>query len=266
MRCVALWCLAVVLGGAEALSAPMTAAGKVGVIFDIDGTMCDSFALGFGATQTVLEANGYPTIDADEYHAGCVYTTPERLSRHAVGTFDEALGAELGGQFDETYIALVDERTAGFYDGMPRLLRRIRDSGATLGALTNAAVLYAEAVLTANGVRDDFGSVQGANSVPRAKPHPDGLWQVARELGLEPARCVYVGDAPSDGAAARAAGFASVGCSYGSHAEQKLIDSGHFDVICASVDAVETALFPEGHETDADALASLCASRHEASH
>lgn len=230
------------------------------VVFDIDGTLCDSFALGFGATNTVLEANGYPQIDAAAYHEGCVYTTPERLARHAVGAYDEALGASLGAEFDRTYIALVDETTAGFYPGVAKLLKRIGASGARLGALTNAAVLYAEAVLATNGVRPTFASAQGADSVPRPKPHGDGLLQVAAELDLDPERCIYVGDAPSDGAAARAAGYgASVGCSYGSHAEAKLVDCGHFDAICRSVDDVERALFPDGHDDDHAALASVLA-------
>ena len=238
---------------AHALTAPV--GRKMAVIFDIDGTMSDSFQLGFGATNTVLAANDYPTIDAAAYHEGCVYTTPVRLSRHAVGEYDEALGARLGGEFDRTYIALVDADTAGLYPGIGDLVARIGGAGAALGALTNAAVLYAEAVLNANGVRASFGSAQGADSVPAAKPQPDGLLQVARELGVPPERCVYVGDAPSDGAAARGAGFGlSVGCAYGSHAEAKLVDCGHFDVICRTVDDVAAALFPEGHGGDGAAL------------
>ena len=42
---------------AHALTAPVSR--KMAVIFDIDGTMSDSFQLGFGATNTVLAANDY---------------------------------------------------------------------------------------------------------------------------------------------------------------------------------------------------------------
>ena len=51
------------------------------IIFDIDGTLCDSFQLGFSATNTVLQKNGIRAITADEYHAGTKWTTPERLAR-----------------------------------------------------------------------------------------------------------------------------------------------------------------------------------------
>jgi FMN phosphatase YigB (HAD superfamily) len=63
-----------------------------------------------------------------------------------------AAGRELGAAFDELYIGLVDSSTAGFYPGIANLLAdlhaRGRDGNARvqLGALTNAAVAYAEAV------------------------------------------------------------------------------------------------------------------------
>lgn len=40
------------------------------LLFDIDGTLSDSFRLGFESTQRVLAANGYRTINDEEYHQG----------------------------------------------------------------------------------------------------------------------------------------------------------------------------------------------------
>jgi len=232
-------------------------ARRVGVVFDIDGTLADSFELGFSATNTVLRRRGYAAVDAAAYHEGCVYVTPERLSRHAVGSYDEALGADLGREFDDTYIALVDRETAGFYPGIGALLDRLVDCGAPVGALTNAAVEYAEAVLVSNNHRGKFMSVHGADSVPAPKPFGDGCLQVADELGLEPRDCVYVGDAATDGAAARAAGFgAAIGCAYGSHAKEKLVACGHFDVVADDVAGVANALF-SGAGDDGERLARV---------
>ena len=68
-----------------------------GIIFDIDGTLADSWNLGYQATKTVLTEyhnnknkseqsiqhtpETYP-LTSEEYHFGCRYTTPERLARH----------------------------------------------------------------------------------------------------------------------------------------------------------------------------------------
>ena len=40
------------------------------LLFDIDGTLSDSFRLGFESTQKVLVNNGYKLIDENEYHQG----------------------------------------------------------------------------------------------------------------------------------------------------------------------------------------------------
>ena len=50
-------------------------------------------------------------------------------------------------------------------------------------------------MLLTNNARGSFASVEGADSVPAAKPAPDGCLQVAAALGLAPEDCVYVGDA-----------------------------------------------------------------------
>lgn len=242
---------------------PPPARKALGVIFDIDGTLANSWKLGYDATVVVLENNkdrlGPVEIDEKIYHETCVYATPERLARTAgVVPEDpafEALGEDLGAQFDSHYVRLVSAETAKFYDGIPGLLERLPE-GTRLGALTNACVAYAHGVLGANcavrsGADPDgfplyarFGTIQGADSVPEPKPSPAGLIQCAGELGLDPHACVYVGDAVGDGKAARAAGMVSVGVAWGSNSEEKLRAAGCFDYLCRSVDELR-ALLPQ---------------------
>jgi phosphoglycolate phosphatase-like HAD superfamily hydrolase len=275
------------------------------VLFDIDGTLADSFQLGFDATQEVLAREGLPPITHADYHAHTIYPTPERLARHAFqlptprGVVEDgaaealslgkvasredfqATAMRLGAAFDELYIGLVSTETACFYDGVGALLERLAATPAAstvprpppplaaaaaatttttisassprvcLGALTNAAVAYAEAVLSVNGARSLFGSVHGADDVPKPKPHGDGLLVCVRDLfGPEEEggerqqwkldQCVYVGDSPSDGAAAKAAGMRSVGVSYGSHPLETVEPA--FDQTVHSVEELEEAL------------------------
>uniref|UniRef100_A0A0G4F039 Phosphoglycolate phosphatase n=1 Tax=Chromera velia CCMP2878 TaxID=1169474 RepID=A0A0G4F039_9ALVE len=212
------------------------------VIWDVDGTLSDSFRLGYDATTTVLGR----AVSEEEYHYGTRYTTPERLSRHQ-GLDPEKdgkefweVGNELGRKFDELYISLVTMETAGFFPLLRDVVEELGDRGILQGALTNAAVLYAEAVLKCNGVRPLFRSVQGADTVPKPKPQPDGLFQVCKELGMDPLSCVYVGDSPSDGDASRAAGLFSVGVLWGSHKRETL--EGKFDVIVESPEDLREVL------------------------
>ena len=215
------------------------------VIFDIDGTLSDSFQAAFRVTAEVLGRE----VSEAEYHDGTKYSTPERLARHAGldpavdGDAFYAEGARLAAAFDALFIERVSAETAPLFDGVRAVVAGIAArEGVAVGALTNACVAYAEKVLTANGIRENFGCVHGADDVPAAKPKPDGLLQCARELGggLPAAACVYVGDSPSDGAAARAAGMRSVGVTWGSHPRATLEPA--FDQVVDTPGALAAAL------------------------
>lgn len=261
-----------------------------GVVFDIDGTLADSWNLGFEATKTVLaeyhndkeevklSPDTYP-LSSDEYHYGCRYTTPERLARH-VGlepgddTFEET-GKSLGDKFDRYYVQLVDTTTAGFYDGIGEMLVRlhagelkgrelgadeISTNGVKLGALTNACVEYAHAVLKANcpqhsseitssldaeesSIYPKFVSIHGANSVPRPKPFGDGILKCCQEMGVTPDQVVYVGDAPTDAqAAVDAKCRAAIGVLWGSNSEEVLKNEKGFDTLCKTTEELSIAI------------------------
>ena len=117
MRAAAALLLASMAAGAAGLaaSAPPSAGGGGGataakrfaaVLWDVDGTLAATTALGFSATNAVLAARGHRTIAEAEYKQGCVYTTPRRFGWHASGgpdggDPDDPRGQELGDLFDE---------------------------------------------------------------------------------------------------------------------------------------------------------------------
>lgn len=226
------------------------------VIFDVDGTLADSGQLGFDATLVVLLKYNFPAISYADYCEGCRYTTPDRLARHAGLTPEKdyeayhALGQKLGQEFDDLYINLVSMETAPFFSGMLDLVYNI-PSTVRVGALTNAAGRYAHAVLKVNDNTDDgflyqrFESILGADQVPKPKPFADGLLQVCRELNVDPAYCVYIGDSPSDGLAAVAAGMPAVGVTWGAHSADSLLGTNRpraFSYICSTVDELASML------------------------
>jgi HAD superfamily hydrolase (TIGR01549 family) len=226
-----------------------------GVIFDIDGTLADSFRLGFDATRVVLQKNGLDDIDEQTYHDCTIFATPERMARHA-GIFpgDPEYGevsTRLAKEFDDFYIGLVSIETAAFYPGIRKMIMSIPNH-IRIGALTNAAHQYAHAVLRVNSdsngdIYSRFSSIRGADDVPKPKPNPDGLWVVCEDMGgIDPTKCVYVGDSPSDGTASKNAGMSAIGVLWGSHSEKKVRDAP-FDHICDSVEALCT-LLPQTEE------------------
>lgn len=249
---------------------------KRGIIFDIDGTLADSWKLGFDATLAVMKNNNLGTITEAEYHEYTRYCTPDRLARHAglEPSDDEneaatsefvTVGTRLGKEFDDLYVDLVSTETAGFYPGMHELLEALScnddnnddddddDNTVRLGALTNACVAYAHAVLRVNTNMMDstdntercpgwnFQSVHGADDVPAPKPSAEGLWLVCKELNCTPNECVYIGDSPSDAKAAKNAGMAAIGVLWGSHSKESL-ENAPFDHLCETVEELRLLL------------------------
>jgi phosphoglycolate phosphatase-like HAD superfamily hydrolase len=160
-----------------------------GILWDVDGTLSDSFMLGFSSTQTVLENNGKERITEEEYHQGTRLTTPRRLAWHVTGDPDNPIGLSLGQQFDSLYVDLVSPTTAPLYAGMPELLHELSSSKkVVLGALSNACGAYVSAVLRENKLKEIFCLGLGADEVPRAKPYPDGLLHCCNVLKLSPSR------------------------------------------------------------------------------
>jgi len=257
-----------------------------GVIFDIDGTLADSWKLGFDATQVVLKNNDISPITEDLYHECTKYSTPERLARHA-GLLPERdreeflrKGKSLAAEFDQLYVGLISLETTAFYDGIQALILGLpscrgidgdsssgernlagdREGGVKIAALTNACVAYAHAVLKVNcpvfakttssevinadgdeGVYGRFESIHGADTVPKPKPYPDGLYRCCKDIGISAEKCVYIGDSPSDAVAAKEAGMLAIGVSWGSHSKE-VVMSAPFDFVCESVDELRQLL------------------------
>ena len=213
-----------------------------GVLFDIDGTLANSWKLGYDATQEVLKRNNINTITEHTYHECTRYTTPHRLALHAglqEGTEEFiTLGDTLAAEFDDLYVKLVDTETAGLYDGIKELLIEHIPVDVKVGALTNACAAYAHAVLRENDVTSRFSTIHGADTVPAAKPKGDGLLLCCNEIGLDPSECVYIGDSPSDGFAAANAGMPFLGVLWGSHKEESLSKAPN-EILCSTVEELK---------------------------
>lgn len=63
------------------------------------------------------------------------------------------------------------------------------------------------------------------NDARKKKPYPDTLIECARQLGVSPAACLYVGDVPADILASRAAGMRSAVITGGYSTIDKLADA-----------------------------------------
>ena len=92
---------------------------------------------------------------------------------------------------------------------VPGSLRRLRDAGLRLCALTNSTQAVAEAQLGHAGLAPYFERIMSADTVRRLKPHAAVYHMAARECGVEPAALRLVAVRSWDVAGALRAGWAA---------------------------------------------------------
>jgi pyrophosphatase PpaX len=107
-------------------------------------------------------------------------------------------------------------------------LARLRDAGLRLAVVTSKRRHSVEMALdTFPGLRDVADVFVTMEDTAEHKPHPAPLLKGLELLGnISPERAAYVGDAPFDVAAARAAGTLSVAVSWGAFTEEALWAAG----------------------------------------
>ena len=186
------------------------------VLFDLDGTLLDS-APDLAAAANQMRANrGLPELPAQHYRA---HTGMGARGMLAVAF---ALTPEHGDAYDRHkqeflthYEACLTQRTRAF-DGVAELIAQLQARPLPWGVVTNKAARYTQPITAA--MADLFGGAAAlvcGDTTPHTKPHPAPLLEAARQLGLPPAGCLYVGDDQRDIIAGRAAGMRTVAAAYG---------------------------------------------------
>jgi len=173
-----------------------------GVIFDWDGTLLDSYHADAGAYLQMFAALGIPWGLAQ---------LAEHYSPDWHNVYREAkIPSENWGEADRLwrhyYRAQRPLLQRGARDVVLELSRKYR-----LALVTSGSGGRVRAQLRAFALEAKFPVRVFGDEARRRKPHPASLLIALCRLGLEPAACVYVGDAPEDVRMARLAAVPSVG-------------------------------------------------------
>ena len=181
------------------------------VLFDLDGTLVDSFQDITNSVNFVLNQQG---------KAG---KTPEEVKAH-VGlglrhTLKSALGVE-DGDFPEEAVVMFREHywehcvdNTYVYDGVVQCLRELDNYPKAV--VTNKRKAYAEKILSALGIRDYMVRVFGGEEYPAMKPDAAAVIYACEEIGVEVGSTVMVGDGFPDIRAAASAGAIACAVTYG---------------------------------------------------
>jgi phosphoglycolate phosphatase len=118
----------------------------------------------------------------------------------------------------EEYLALYTANLClhtTLFPGMAELLDELEGKGIAWGVVTNKPARFTSPLLELLGLTKRAASVVSGDTCSHPKPHPEPLLCAAREIGVAPQSCLYVGDAERDIEAARAAGMPALVAAYG---------------------------------------------------
>ncbi|MFW6154224.1 MAG: HAD family hydrolase [Planctomycetota bacterium] len=182
-----------------------------GVIFDMDGVLCDSEA---------LMAEAGCRMFAETYG---VTVRPEDFAPFA-GTGENRYLGGVAAQYGITWqlerdkaraYAIYLEIIVGRLDPLPGVVEfaaHCRRNGMKLAVATSADLVKMEGNLREIGLpATTFDVCLTGSDVEHKKPHPEIFLTAAERLDLEAARCLVVEDAPNGVRAAKAAGAPCLG-------------------------------------------------------
>src|SRR6266545_5679710 len=191
------------------------------VLFDLDGTIVDSGWMILASYRHATESVLGKTYPDDVLMAKVGSGHLEEQMR----AFDEAKATELAHAYRDFYRPLHSELEA--FPGMLELLEQLDREGRRLGIVSAKRGDIVQLAIDALGFRDVMDVVVGSDEAPRGKPHPDQILVALERLGAAPDHTAYVGDAPFDIAAAKAAGVHAIGVTWGGiHTRERMEAEG----------------------------------------
>lgn len=206
------------------------------VIFDLDGTLADTSADLIAAANACFRALGagdllHPVGDAlTAFHGG------RAMLRLGFSRLGEVREAEVERQYPlllAAYAEAIDTHTR-LYPGAVAAVQALRAAGFACAICTNKPEGLAETLTRRLGIRDLFGALIGADTLPTRKPDAAPYVAAVQRVGGTVARSLLVGDTMTDRDTARACGVPVVLVTFGPEgrgvarlAPEALLD--HFD-------------------------------------
>ncbi|MDR1791020.1 MAG: HAD family hydrolase [Propionibacteriaceae bacterium] len=191
------------------------------ILFDLDGTLSDTVDL-------ILDSYDHAVFEVLGRHSD------REAHRHWIGrplwdTFATLYGEEAAKPMVEIYDKWNMEMTpklAKPFPGVHELLAELQEAGYRLGVVTAKRIHAAQLTVDSVGLGDVIQIAASASDTEIHKPNPEPLLKGAEVLGVDPADCVYVGDAVTDIQAAQAAQMIPIAVTWGAATEAELAAAG----------------------------------------
>jgi phosphoglycolate phosphatase-like HAD superfamily hydrolase len=176
-----------------------------GAIFDLDGTVADTFAICFATFRNALAQVSGPSLTDAEILARFGPSEDGMFQRLVPARWEEAFSAYLGEYERHLPLCVV-------FPGIATVLAWLQKRGVPLALVTGKSRSTAQMSLKAFGLDGAFDPVETGS--PTGVVKTEGIARVVSAWGVPAHEVIYVGDAVSDMNAAREAGVCAVAAAW----------------------------------------------------
>jgi pyrophosphatase PpaX len=172
------------------------------ILFDVDGTLIDSYRLYLEAYGRALE----PLLGYVPAAREIAARNPSSERRFLADWIGEDRLEECHAAMCDWYEKLHKTHCEGLYEGVREMLAGLRSAGLRVGVVTGKGKRAWE-ITDRELDLGAFEVVVTEGDVEHPKPHPGGLLRAAEALRAAPRDVVYIGDSAADMEAGRLAGM-----------------------------------------------------------
>lgn len=219
------------------------------IIFDFDGTLCDTGEGVMKSARYALESFGYDA--PEDYREMSYFIGPPLMI-----TFQEKFGAsprqaqELVAKFRKRYTE-TGVFESELYDGIKPMFKNLKKDGFKIGIASSKPQIYIDTLLNYFDLSEYFDCVCGVSFTADCEPKSDIIARCIKELGVSPKETLMVGDRSYDidGAKLNFADSAGVLWGYGSKFE--FIEAGADFIVekAEDIESVALGFFEQTEET-----------------
>lgn len=170
------------------------------VVFDLDGTLADTSADLLAAANACFAGLGHGT-PLDQGDALTAFLGGRAMLRLGFGRLGvDWAEADVDAQYPRLlahYADVICDETT-LYPGAPEAVQALREAGYAVSICTNKPEGLAEDLTRRLGIRDLFGALVGADTLPTRKPDPAPYVAAVERAGGQVARSMLVGDTDTD--------------------------------------------------------------------
>jgi len=172
------------------------------LLFDLDGTLLDSFTVHYEAYKSMFVRFG---IQITKESFLSTYSPNWYKTYQAMGLPEKDWDSA-----NSIWVEEAEKRPSELLPGVWETLTKLHESY-TLGLVTSGSKSRVIKDLDGTGIRHYFKTLVTGDDIQKPKPSPEGLEIALLDLDLKPNYAAYIGDAYADYEMAQAAGVYFIG-------------------------------------------------------